>query len=286
MSEKIFCAVFCKNSPLSARVIEFIKKFAIIEEKDRDFIKEDDNMAMEISNAYSSYVSNSTYATKSNNQKQTTSSNETDKTSTETQASTRKTAADELEYLSNKYSGYTFVAGVYQQGTKFGSANTTNIMIDSRFLTKMANNSELEAEYEKQISLCKDLDEQMKSSYAAQGWRCECGTIIDKDGGMSCWTIVTKDSNAKSHLQEMSENAEKIREKNADKKKKQDELEESRQTNKEEKAKLKEKFQETDKVLYVAKSEENVMDDDKATDTRKNAEREDVTVGINLDMKI
>ena len=66
-------------------------------------------MAMEISNAYNSYVGNSTYATKRNDRKQTAESRETDKASSETQSSSRKTAADELSYLSKKYSNYSFV---------------------------------------------------------------------------------------------------------------------------------------------------------------------------------
>jgi hypothetical protein len=245
-------------------------------------------MAMEISNTYSSYAGNATYAAKSNNQKQTTESSATDKTSTETQSSTRKTASDELEYLSNKYNGYSFVAGVYQKGTKFGSSSTTNVMIDSRFLTKMANDSDLEAEYEKQIGLLRDLDDQMKSYYAAKGWSCECGTVIDKDGGMSGWTIVTKDPNAKSHLQTMSENAEKIRKQNDEKKKEKAEIDEKRQISKEEKAELEEKMQETGKTLFGDKFKKAIVitKDDEDTDADKNEKKEEMVVGINLDMKI
>ena len=241
-------------------------------------------MAMEISNNYNSYASSYTNTTDS---KKKTTESSTTKETTETSSTTRKTAADELEYLSNKYSGYSFVAGVYQKGTKFGSSNTTNVMIDSRFLTKMANDSELEAEYEKQIGLLKDLDDQMKSYYASQGWSCECGTVIDKDGGMSGWTIVTKDPNAKSHLQTMSENAEKIRKANAEKKQERAELEEKRQAAKEEKEKLREKLDEAGKeqfgdkwkgVVVIANEDENAAASNADKDTA-------AATGLNMDIK-
>lgn len=246
-------------------------------------------MAMEISNAYSSYVSNSTYAVKSNNQKQTTESRETDKTSSETQASTRKTAADELSYLSNKYSNYSFVAANYSKGMKYGSSSTVNVAISGQFLAKMANNPELEAEYEKNIAAMQECDEQFTQMQAARGWRVDAqGWAIDKDGGISSWAIVTKDPNAKSHLQTMSENAEKIRKQNEEKKKEKAELEEKRQISKEEKAELKEKMQKAGKAQFGDKFKEAIVmtQDDEETDIGKNEKKEEAAVGINLDMKI
>lgn len=240
-------------------------------------------MAMEVSSVYGSYVSNFAYTARTGNQKQTTESGEANKTSSET---TRSTAADELAYLSKKYSGYSFVAGVYQKGTKFGSSNTTNVMIDSQFLTKMANDSNLEAEYEKQIALLADLDNQMKSYYASQGWSCECGTVIDKDGEMSGWTIVTRDPNAKSHLQAMSENAEKIRKQNEEKRHEKAELAEKRQLSKEEKAELTEKMQAAGRALFGDRFKEVIVFDVDDTSKDDGRNEKEAAVGINLDTKI
>ena len=60
----------------------------------------------------------------------------------------RKTAADELKYLSKKYGGYTFAAANFQPGMRYGSNKTTNVAISPDFLQKMANDPELEEEYE------------------------------------------------------------------------------------------------------------------------------------------
>jgi hypothetical protein len=252
------------------------------------YLKEDNIMAMEISNTYSSYAGNAAYAAKSNNQKQTTESSAADKTSTETQSSTRKTAADELSYLSQKYSNYSFVAANYTKGMKYGSNSTTNVAISPQFLAKMANDSDLEAEYEKNIAAMQELDEQNLRSVAAGGWHVVAqGWAIDKDGGISKWSIVQKDD-TKSYLQTMSENAEKIRKQNEEKKKEKAEIDEKRQISKEEKAELEEKMQETGKTLFGDKFKKAIVitKDNEDTDADKDEKKEEMAVGINLDMKI
>lgn len=131
---------------------------------------------------------------------------------------TRKTAADELSYLSKKFDDYSFVSANYSQGMKYGKSTTTNVAISPQFLTKMANDSELEYEYIKEISNMRELDEQFARGQAARGWKVVSrGWAIDKDGGISCWSITTKDPKAKSFLQNMSEKAEEIRQKQLEK---------------------------------------------------------------------
>lgn len=193
-------------------------------------------MLMEISNTYNSYIGNSAYVTKNNNQKWAIESRRTDKTSPEVQSLARKTAADELSYLSNKYSNYSFISANYSKGMKYGSNSTINVAISPQFLTKMANDSELEAEYEKNIAAMQRCDEQFTQMQAARGWRVDAqGWAVDKDGGISSWAVVTKDPNTKSHLQTISENVEKIHRKNEKKKRGRAGIEEKRQINKKEK---------------------------------------------------
>lgn len=245
-------------------------------------------MAMEISNAYNSYVGNSTYATKRNDRKQTAESCETDKASSETQSSSRKTAADELSYLSKKYSNYSFVAANYSKGMKYGSNSTTNVAISPQFLAKMANDSKLESEYERNIAAMQECDEQNVCSVAAGGWHVVAqGWAIDKDGGISKWSIVQKDD-AKSHLETMSENAEKIRKQNEEKKKERADIEERRQNSREEEAELKEKLKEAGETQFGNKYKDTIViaQNDDETVSGKNEKEEKTAVGINLDMKI
>ncbi len=123
-----------------------------------------------------------------------------EKSSQETNPLTRKTATDELSYLSKKYSNYSFVAADYTKGMQYGSSSTVNVATSPQFLSKMANDPELEKEYEKNIAAIQECDEQNARSVAAGGWHVVAqGWAIDKDGGISKWSIVQKDDK-KSHL--------------------------------------------------------------------------------------
>ncbi len=245
-------------------------------------------MSMEISNAYSSYTGNSAYAAKSNNQKQAEESRETDKTSAEPQAATRKTAADELSYLSKKYSNYSFVAASYTKGMRYGSNSTVNVAIDPRFLKKMANDPGLAKEYEEKIADMQKIDEAKIRGHEARGSHIIAhGWAIDKDGGMSSWTIGER-TNKRHYGQEMTDYANKIRRQKAEKAKEQRKLEEKRQAIREEKAELEEKMQESGKAQYGDKFKEAVVmiQNDEEADADKNGKKEEMAVGINLDMKI
>ena len=243
-------------------------------------------MAMEISNAYSSYASS--YTNTTDNKKKTTESSTTKETA-ETSSTTRKTAADELEYLSKKFSNYSFVAASYTKGMRYGSNSTVNVAIDPRFLAKMANDLELEKEYEKQIAGMQACDEQMCQSEAAHGWRVVAqGWAIDKDGGISGLVITTKDPNAKSHLQTMSENSEKIRKQNEEKKQEKAELEEKRQAKREEQEKLQEKMDKAGKAQFGGKWKGLVVidKDDKNVAVSKADKGNVKAAGWNMDLKI
>ena len=241
-------------------------------------------MAMEISNNYSSYANS--YTNTTDNKKKTTESS-TAKEAAETSSTTRKTAADELSYLSKKYSNYSFVAANYTKGMQYGSSSTVNVAISPQFLAKMASDPELEAEYEKNIAAMQKCDEEFAAQQASIGWRVEQGWAIDKDGGISSWAIGHKDPNAKSHLQTMSENAEKIRKQNEEKKQEKAELEEKRQASREEKKKLQEKLDEAGKEQFGDKWKGAVViskDDEKAAVSKADKDNAAVT-GLNMDLK-
>ena len=116
-----------------------------------------------------------------------------------------------------KNDNYSFVSANYSPGMKYGKSTTTNVAISPQFLTKMANDSDLEDEYIKEIGNMKKLDEQFAKQQADIGWRVEQGWAIDKDGNISSWAIGHKDSKVKSFLQNMSEKAEEILQKQLEK---------------------------------------------------------------------
>ena len=175
-------------------------------------------MAVTGVNNYSNIYTNAyTGNIRKNNAKETTEKQVVEQTEDVKTGTTRKTAADELPYLSKKFDNYSFVSANYSPGMKYGKSTTTNVAISPQFLTKMANDSDLEDEYIKEIGNMKKLDEQFAKQQADIGWRVEQGWAIDKDGNISSWAIGHKDSKVKSFLQNMSEKAEEILQKQLEK---------------------------------------------------------------------
>ncbi len=106
----------------------------------------------------------------------------------------KKTAADELAYLQKKYDGYSFVGANFKQGMRYGSNATTNVAISPQFLKKMANDPKLAEEYEKEIANMKECDKWCRANMQARGDKLVAdGWAIDKDGGISRWSIGTHD---------------------------------------------------------------------------------------------
>lgn len=267
-------------------------------------------MAMEINSVYGNYAEAYTNLKETKQVKDSKSTSEATKAERQTSSventkqneSVRKTAADELAYLSKKYDGITFVAANFKPGMRYGSLATTNIAISPDFLKKMANNPELEKEYTDQFENMKKLDEQNIKSHEAQGRHLVAqGWAIDKDGGMSKWGISEAD-NKRHYGQEMTDYANKIRKEKAEKKKEQEKiaakkeaaaekkeaLEENRKADKEEQAALKEKIDSDNRELLGNKYKGSKWFD--ATDIVVSESEKDMgnsdIVGLNLDMKI
>lgn len=267
-------------------------------------------MAMEINSVYGNYASTYTNQKETKQVKDSKSTSEAAKTegqassvgNTKQTESTRKTAADELAYLSKKYDGIKFVAANFTPGMRYGSLATTNIAISPEFLKKMANNPELEKEYTDQFENMKRLDEQNIKLHEAQGRHLVAqGWAIDKDGGMSKWSISEAD-NKRHYGQEMTDYANKIRKEKAEKKKEQERitakkeasaekkeaLEEKRKADKEEQAALKEKIDSDNRELlgdkYKGSEWYDASDDFFSGEAAKGLR--DGSVGLNLDMKL
>jgi len=266
-------------------------------------------MAMEINSVYGNYASTYTNQKETKQVKDSKSTSEAAKTegqassvgNTKQTESTRKTAADELAYLSKKYDGYSFVSANFRPGMQYGSKDTVNVAISPTFLKKMANNPELEAEYEKEIANMKACDERKVHNIEGQGDRVIAkGWAIDKDGNISSWTIGERGHRPK--VVSPNEYGAKIRQQKAEKRKEQERiaakkeaaaekkeaLEEKRKADQEEQAALKEKIDADNRQLLGNKykgSEWYDVSDNSFVGEKAKALVDDA-VGMNLDMKL
>lgn len=266
-------------------------------------------MAMEINSVYGNYASTYTNQKETKQVKDSKSTSEAAKTegqassvgNTKQTESTRKTAADELAYLSKKYDGYSFVSANFRPGMQYGSKGTVNVAISPTFLKKMANNPELEAEYEKEIANMKACDERKVRNIEGQGDRVIAkGWAIDKDGNISSWTIGERGH--RPRVVSPNEYGAKIRQQKAEKRKEQERiaakkeaaaekkeaLEEKRKADQEEQAALKEKIDADNRQLlgnkYKGSEWYDVSDNSFAGEKAKALV--DDAVGMNLDMKL
>jgi len=267
-------------------------------------------MAMDINGVYGNYAGAYTNQKNTNRTSNSKVVNESVKTSgkilsveiEKNSENARKTAADELKYLSEKYDGYTFAAANFQPGMRYGSNKTTNVAISPEFLKKMANDPELEKEYEKEIANMQSLDEQIRqriegsgATLVAHGW------AIDKDGGISSWSI-SKHDDRRSKVTSPNEFGDKIRQKKAEKKKAEEKvskkkkekaeqeeaLEEKLKTAREERAAMKEKIDSASKRVlgdkYKGSQMYDVTKDILSGEARKGLKND--MVGFNFDKKL
>lgn len=143
-----------------------------------------------------------------------------------------------LSRLTSSAGGYTLCKsngdGGFSYSIKTGKKSV--ITIDSRFLEAIADSPELIKHYANEIENMRRLDKQFErqakragKTVVSRGWH------IDKDGGISSWSVVKTEKKAqKSHLQQMNEYRQKINKKKRQKQKEQQKIDERRSKRKEE----------------------------------------------------
>lgn len=260
-------------------------------------------MSMEINNVYNNYTGS---YTKTSEKKEAVKSLEKQGAveKAEQKESTRKTAADELAYLTEKYDGYSFVGVNFKPGMKYGSKDTVNVAISPIFLKKMANDPELEEHYEKEIANMKVCDEQKVRNIEGQGDRIIAkGWAIDKDGNISSWTIGERGGN-RPKVVSPNEYGAKIRKQKEEKKKAEEKIVAKQKEKAEKKEALEEKIEERKKEQNELKEQisgdlqsimgekyigEKILDVSEGsgliTVSDKDKNNDDV-VGLNIDMKM
>lgn len=110
------------------------------------------------------------------------------------------------------------------------------ITIDSRFLEAIADSPELIKHYAKEIENMRQIDKSFErqakrtgKTIVSRGWH------IDKDGGISSWSVVKTESKPKkSYFQQMDEYRQKVKKKKKQKQKEQQKIDERRSKRREE----------------------------------------------------
>ena len=183
-----------------------------------------------------------------------------------------------LEYiqgLEKQISGTKFFVGTVSYGQTYGNSSDVNFVVNPKFLGKLGTDEATKKQFEEDVKFLNDFSRRFREQQLAngreiisQGWFC------DEDGNWGGWTV-SRPIKQSTVLQDMTDNAEKIR---------QEKLEERKKAE----AELKEHFGDRFKGFSVKWLEEDTKAEEtaEAEDTETSSEEESETisgkVGVNV----
>ena len=183
-----------------------------------------------------------------------------------------------LEYiqgLEKQISGTKFFVGTVSYGQTYGNSSDVNFVVNPKFLGKLGTDEATKKQFEEDVKFLNDFSRRFREQQLAngreiisQGWFC------DEDGNWGGWTV-SRPIKQSTVLQDMTDNAEKIR---------QEKLEERKKAE----AELKEHFGDRFKGFSVKWLEKDTKAEEMAEteDTENSSEEESETisgkVGVNV----
>ena len=183
-----------------------------------------------------------------------------------------------LEYiqgLEKQISGTKFFVGTVSYGQTYGNSSDINFVVNPKFLGKLGADEATKKQFEEDVKFLNDFSRRFRQQQLAngreivsQGWFC------DENGNWGGWTI-SRPTKQSSVLQDMTDNAEKIR---------QEKLEERKKAEQE----LKEHFGDRFKGLSVkwleedTKAEETTETEVANTSSEEESETISGKVGVNV----
>ena len=183
-----------------------------------------------------------------------------------------------LEYiqgLEKQISGTKFFVGTVSYGQTYGNSSDVNFVVNPKFLGKLGTDEATKKQFEEDVKFLNDFSRRFREQQLAngreiisQGWFC------DEDGNWGGWTV-SRPIKQSTVLQDMADNAEKIRQESLEERKKAE-------------AELKEHFGDRFKGFSVKCLEEDTKAEEtaEAEDTETSSEEESETisgkVGVNV----
>lgn len=172
-----------------------------------------------------------------------------------------------IQSMEKQLSGTKFFIGTVSYGQTYGNSTDTNFVVNPNFLSKLGTDEVTRKQFEEDVKYLKDFSDHFRAEQLSlgreivnQGWFC------DENGNWGGWSM-SRPTNRGSVLQDMSDNAEKIR---------QEKLEERQKIEEE----LKEYFGDRFKGFYNKWEEEVKPEEPAETEvTEEESETESETVG-------
>ena len=183
-----------------------------------------------------------------------------------------------LEYiqgLEKQISGTKFFVGTVSYGQTYGNSSDINFVVNPKFLGKLGTDEATRKQFEEDVKFLNDFSRRFRQQQLAQGREMiSQGWFCDENGNWGGWGV-SRPIKQSTVLQDMTDNAEKIR---------QEKLEERKKVE----AELKEHFGDRFKGFSVkwleedAKAEEMAETEDTETSSEEESETISGKVGVNV----
>lgn len=155
-----------------------------------------------------------------------------------------------IQSMEKQLNGTKFFVGTVSYGQTYGNSTDTNFVVNPNFLSKLGTDEATRKQFEEDVKFLNDFSKNFRKQQLAQGREIiNQGWFCDENGNWGGW-CVSRPTKQSSVLQDMSDNAEKIRKEKMEERKMVEE-------------KLKEHFGDRFKGFQV-KWEEEVMQEVKA----------------------
>ncbi|MDO5381576.1 MAG: DUF6033 family protein [Eubacteriales bacterium] len=182
-----------------------------------------------------------------------------------------------LEYiqgLEKQISGTKFFVGTVSYGQTYGNSSNVNFVVNPKFLGKLGTDEAIKKQFEEDVKFLNDFSRRFRQQQLAQGREMiSQGWFCDENGNWGGWGV-SRPIKQSTVLQDMTDNAEKIR---------QEKLEERKKVE----AELKEHFGECFKGFHVKWSEEDAKaEETEESEIAEDAEKESETIGGSVGVNV
>jgi len=180
-----------------------------------------------------------------------------------------------IQGMEKQLNGTKFFVGTVNYGQTYGNSSDVNFVVNPKFLSKLGTDEATRNQFEEDVKFLNDFSKRFREQQLSQGREIiSQGWFCDENGNWGGWTV-SRPINQSSVLQDMTDNAEKIRQKK---------LEELKKAEQE----LKEYFGERFKGLNIkwleeeSKSEETQEEEEVKDTSEKESTTVSGSVGVNV----
>jgi len=113
--------------------------------------------------------------------------------------------------MEKKFNGTKFFVGTVSYGQTYGNSSDTNFVVNPKFLGKLGTDEVARKQFEEDIQYLSDFSNRFRAQQLAQGREIVSqGWFCDENGNWGGWSV-SRPVNTSSVLQDMTDNAERIR---------------------------------------------------------------------------